>query len=395
ASSTPDGTTASANGTNYTDFQAVISGVLGSIIPDCDANCNANIIDFPPPYDKNVFVGALAPAFRKEVTREADGTNCMCEQYNKLEMAYTYASTNNLTTAMDMAEYLAELDLSDIPITQDRLDDIDGYCNPNISACTTLPKDLLLPPYLQCDVCISCETMQMKKTAFSVSCTPMIEEDDLLYSQLRAQYLNLQFGFTATPEEYDAYFAEYTSCIASDAVDKDLIPTQAFCPSTAFGTVEYDGEGNCRQALEYQATVNAIQAYNAEIEELKTRFRQEYLSSCLNDLSGESFTVTGDINEYHYTLYYYDQAGNLVQTIPPDGVEVLDVTELSRVQDHRTGAIDDQTNMLKEPNPITPNHTYQTRYLYNSLNEVVRQDAPDTYTSTAGDKEGTEMWYDR
>ena len=26
---------------------------------------------------------------------------------------------------------------------------------------------------------------------------------------------------------------------------------------------------------------------------------------------------------YQYTLYYYDQAGSLVQTVPPEGVELL------------------------------------------------------------------------
>ncbi|MBN8785275.1 MAG: hypothetical protein J0G98_19605 [Terrimonas ferruginea] len=34
----------------------------------------------------------------------------------------------------------------------------------------------------------------------------------------------------------------------------------------------------------------------------------------------ETFTASYLPKEYHYTLYYYDQAGNLVKTVPPAGV---------------------------------------------------------------------------
>jgi hypothetical protein len=35
----------------------------------------------------------------------------------------------------------------------------------------------------------------------------------------------------------------------------------------------------------------------------------------------ERFTVTHTQSEYHFTLYYYDQAGNLVKTVSPAGVQ--------------------------------------------------------------------------
>jgi hypothetical protein len=34
----------------------------------------------------------------------------------------------------------------------------------------------------------------------------------------------------------------------------------------------------------------------------------------------ETFTVTHSKREYHYTLYYYDQAGNLIKTVAPRDV---------------------------------------------------------------------------
>ncbi len=46
----------------------------------------------------------------------------------------------------------------------------------------------------------------------------------------------------------------------------------------------------------------------------------EYGPHCLSKLkTTEIFTAEYELNEYHYTLYYYDRAGNLVKTVPPVG----------------------------------------------------------------------------
>ncbi len=51
-------------------------------------------------------------------------------------------------------------------------------------------------------------------------------------------------------------------------------------------------------------------------------FDDRYLAKCLEVKNTEQFTVEHNVNEYHYTLYYYDLAGNLVKTVPPEGVDV-------------------------------------------------------------------------
>lgn len=80
-------------------------------------------------------------------------------------------------------------------------------------------------------------------------------------------------------------------------------------------------------------------------EEATLLYSQRF--KCL-DLS-ETFTYAYIPKEYHYTLYYYDQAGNLVQTVPPEGVN------------------------LQNPSA----HRYVTRYQYNSLNQSIWQKTPD------------------
>ena len=62
-----------------------------------------------------------------------------------------------------------------------------------------------------------------------------------------------------------------------------------------------------------QARAEAMQAFTAG-----------YTATCMGGLAQrEHFTMRYILSEYHYTLYYYDQAGNLIKTIPPNGVPAV------------------------------------------------------------------------
>jgi len=79
------------------------------------------------------------------------------------------------------------------------------------------------------------------------------------------------------------------------------------------------------------------------------------------DFNTESLTydelgVSFDDNRYQYTLYYYDRAGNLVRTVAPEGVKYY-----SNVTDR----------------DFDIQHGFQTKYEYNSLNQLVWQETPD------------------
>jgi len=57
--------------------------------------------------------------------------------------------------------------------------------------------------------------------------------------------------------------------------------------------------------------------------------------------TGDILTQEFETREYHHTLYYYDQSGNLIRTIPPKGVAYLssnnidNIDELQKVKDFR------------------------------------------------------------
>ncbi|CAM1368151.1 hypothetical protein TXIAM_370215 [Tenacibaculum xiamenense] len=97
---------------------------------------------------------------------------------------------------------------------------------------------------------------------------------------------------------------------------------------------------------------NLVGAYTSEnylnfLAEARARFIREYTIEGMS-AAKEKLDMTYADKEYQYTLYYYDQAGNLVQTVPPEGVD-----------------------------RVTQQHTYKTQYRYNSLNQLVWQMTPD------------------
>ncbi|TAD93357.1 MAG: hypothetical protein EAY75_01120, partial [Bacteroidetes bacterium] len=118
-------------------------------------------------------------------------------------------------------------------------------------------------------------------------------------------------------------------------------------------------------------------AWKYYVDSTNAEFDRLYLAKCLAGTSGERLTVSHPVSEYHYTLYYYDRAGNLVKTVPPAGVKTdYSTTWLNGVKAARAAA-------TAQPQI----HTLATQYRYNSLNQVVAQSTPDADQSR--------FWYDR
>ncbi|MEM9337254.1 MAG: RHS repeat-associated core domain-containing protein [Bacteroidota bacterium] len=139
----------------------------------------------------------------------------------------------------------------------------------------------------------------------------------------------------------------------------DVLPTSSNCGGCnayLFGLDFYVNRYrfNCEQNRNAIRQIEIDRLTDEYIDEQVTHYLSSYNCS---DLIDESFRYTYVPKEYHYTLYYYDRAGNLVQTVPPRGV-VADGTG---------------------------HHTLATNYQYNSLHQLVRQESPDGGT--------TRFWY--
>ena len=97
--------------------------------------------------------------------------------------------------------------------------------------------------------------------------------------------------------------------------------------------------------------------YNAILVQTATAYKQVCMPPT------ETFTYRTTANEYHYTLYYYDRAGNLIQTIPPEGV-----TPIAEDDFYEDGTLH---------SGIAPSHTLPTQYNYNTRNQIIEQRTPD------------------
>ncbi|MDB5202924.1 MAG: hypothetical protein JWQ27_2333, partial [Ferruginibacter sp.] len=155
-------------------------------------------------------------------------------------------------------------------------------------------------------------------------------------------------------------------------------PTLCGDPKPVFENVDAPDLSACADSTLFSVGTGTL-LYNAYRDSLVNSFNDRYLEKCLAARYNESFTVSAPVSEFHYTLYYYDQAGNLVKTVPPAGV---DMSKFSSA-----GWSDSVKNARALGNLLTPAHGLKTQYRYNTLNQVVAQTTPDAGQS--------QFWYDR
>ncbi|EDM35226.1 hypothetical protein PBAL39_13377 [Pedobacter sp. BAL39] len=188
-----------------------------------------------------------------------------------------------------------------------------------IKGCTNckylLSKDTKLPVFLQAESkgCISRAeyTAAMADLASAFNGVP-----DSTWSNrevIVANYLNQKWGFGLG---YDTY-----SNFASGTAD-------LLCNEPPYDSVEEDVYA-CAKSLIELAFGYGSRDYELYIAEEKLKFRSAYINTCAAAKSNVRLYTKQQI--YHYTLFYYDQAGNLVRTVPPEGVTFLTDKEMELV----------------------------------------------------------------
>jgi hypothetical protein len=124
---------------------------------------------------------------------------------------------------------------------------------------------------------------------------------------------------------------------------------------------------------------NETQAYLGNCLDNKlAELAANYKTNCLDHINDE-FSLTYTLGYHHYTLHYYDRAGNHIKTVPPDGVDfITEAARLAQIKNHRKSPV-----MYA---PVFPLHTMATTYSYNSLNQKT--------SSTHADGGKERYWYD-
>lgn len=264
-----------------------------------------------------------------------------------------------------------------------------------------IPSDISCKPK-----CITCDKLYSANTSFwneygAIYTDSDSVEFDTNFIDVYANYVNSYLGFN---QDYFAYKELKTNCdsfykentlpyygyakyraIANgcDSLDEDRYDTllnklslcdraYAWVPDTI----------SCDSSLKLQAYYDASTQYKEELDTLKGNFRRQYLQKCMNNIANiETFNMSYDIKQYHYTLYYYDQADNLVKTVPPAGVRLITNADTLAM------VVANRNNKVAANYYNTPHHILGTNYKYNTLNGVYEQTTPDAGTST--------FYYDR
>ncbi|GAL86398.1 Rhs family-like protein [Sporocytophaga myxococcoides] len=171
-----------------------------------------------------------------------------------------------------------------------------------------------------------------------------------------------------TPKQGSACTLPFTKSVTiSERSAEDCKPSNIMCDVVDIEVPGIITVNQCNVTIKNVDTSNVEAAYYAYIQEAKKKFVNDYIASVMDGLQ-EELTIDYSDSEQHYTLYYYDQAGNLVRTVPPAGVKPL--------SESATAGIISDLKDNKVPNVYT-DHTLATTYKYNSLNQLVTQDMPD------------------
>jgi RHS repeat-associated protein len=172
---------------------------------------------------------------------------------------------------------------------------------------------------------------------------------------------------TFVPADIDGWQAACANPTANAGALANL-PTWLQCP----GGASLPPDPPCAQA-NLNAQYQSASQFQILLNRVADQFVFDYKNRCLSTLpKREVFTMTYSLLEYQYTLYYYDQAGNLLKTVPPVGVAFLDVTSIPYT-------LGDVAAYRANPagNLPRPPHKMVTNYFYNSLQQLTRQNTPD------------------
>ncbi len=117
------------------------------------------------------------------------------------------------------------------------------------------------------------------------------------------------------------------------------------------------GPKSCNDAL----AMSLLSDLSNQVDQIKKdeehELRMKYDATCGIDGLNDEFEASYEEGLHHYTLFYYNRAGNLIRTVPPKGVE--------RAASFATDRSAPQVY------PLT------TKYDYNSYDEVIKSISPD------------------
>ncbi|PCH91533.1 MAG: hypothetical protein COB85_08955, partial [Bacteroidetes bacterium] len=341
SSSLPQGLTTNAGDSS---FHQILSGTT---------SCNPYTIGMPKLYAHKMY---------NKVSGQID--SCACDNVIAAYDAFTDKENYTGFTAQINSEYETEMSVTAVR-------NLLCICNETVDSnrlCGDAPLySFQIPNELRCYGCVTCDVIEQKLQDYL---SELPNDSISFYGAIPIQnYLNDKLDLNLFFTEYMSFM---DSSLANCNIDSALVCNHGLFPAAP-------PDSSCEEEITAIAITNALILHQQYLDFLKESLIADH-KKFVGDNLNETFSMYYIIYEGYYTLYYYDRAGNLQRTVPPEGVNPLkDSALLSGVGLHRENPINNT--------PVYPQHTMGSRYAFNSLNNQVKVITPDANISKS--------WYDK
>jgi hypothetical protein len=301
----PDSTSSSG----YSSFGDAIKGVLG--LTSFTSQLNPWLISAPYPYSpKEQSNPPIIAASNTSICNTLANLQVQCNQYN---------SSNG--TNLSLYAYLLQVYGSAMTLSTDDFQVLQNSCG---QCQFLLAHQLTMPVFLDPGAtgCISATDFAAANSQLQAQFSGGLSTSDPNYQTIFTNFMNQKWGFMLSFDQY----TDYQTLLSSS-------PAATLCNVPPYTTITADPLA-CIESEVAVAVANGKQDYVNYIIMEKNLFRASYISTC--SAAKENVNLYAPQQTYHYTLYYYDQADNLVRTIPPEGVAFLADTDIVKVQTYRT-----------------------------------------------------------
>ncbi len=134
-----------------------------------------------------------------------------------------------------------------------------------------------------------------------------------------------------------------------------------------------DTFNNCERYRIRSAVDEGKMRYAFYIDSVRQSLRVKFRAHVMQNI--EERLLVGYVDQrFQTTLYYYDRAGNLVKTVPPEGVQKYGGNNNINNDRQYTDSVDDKRSAKEH---FVPDHKKESKYHYNTLNQLVWQYTPD------------------
>jgi len=202
-------------------------------------------------------------------------------------------------------------------------------------------------------------------------------------------------------EEGSRFFTVNFNSMVGDAHVSNCFQAMSF---TALGKTDFDLQNVAPEVFEYvmlcdddNVAINDFdvcfedeiqrnkersdQYYRQYVNKVRDNWVNAYTKHIKENLKAKVFLKKPSM-KYAITLYRYDRAGNLVATVPPEGVRELSKEAIENIDDERAAVNyatydQDVVTINSTSHATVPEYHKTTTYAYNSLNQLVTQGTPD------------------